>query len=203
MTVIEVYADISCPFTHFGLRRLVAAREERGAHAAIRVHAWPLEWVNGQPLDPAFVASEVAALREQVAPDLFERFDPESFPRTVIPAFGLAAAGYTRDDTTGEGVSIALRKALFEEGLDIADNDVIAKIAATFDIEPLDPDAAATAVRDDWERGKLRGVQGSPHFFAGDRDWFCPSLRIRHDDHGFDVAVARARMNEFYAVVLG
>ena len=33
--------------------------------------------------------------------------------------------------------------------------------------------------RSDWERGKAHGVQGSPHFFAGDHDWFCPTLLIR------------------------
>ena len=30
MNVVEVYADIWCPFTHVGLQRLVARREEAG-----------------------------------------------------------------------------------------------------------------------------------------------------------------------------
>ena len=203
VTRIDVFADIACPFTHFGLRRLVEARAARGARAEIRVHAWPLEWVNGKPLDPRFVAREVDALRSGVAPDLFVHFDAAAFPSTVIPAFGLAAAAYAHDDATGEAVSLAVRDAVFEQGIDIADDDAIAKIAAAFGVELLDPKASTSAVRDDWELGQTRGVKGSPHFFIGDRDWFCPSLEIRHDAEGFDVQVAQTRMQEFYAVVLG
>ena len=34
MTVIEVYADITCPFTHVGLHRIAAERDARGRHDA-------------------------------------------------------------------------------------------------------------------------------------------------------------------------
>ena len=54
---------------------------------------------------------EIDALRATVAPDLFAGFDPKTFPRTSIPAFGLAAAAYRVDDATGEAVSFALRNA--------------------------------------------------------------------------------------------
>ena len=37
MTSIEVFADVSCPFTHVGLRRLVERRQALGANKAIRV----------------------------------------------------------------------------------------------------------------------------------------------------------------------
>ena len=203
MTRVEVFADISCPFTHFGLRRLVEERAARGAEASLRVRAWPLEWVNGKPLEPLLVAREVDALRTDVAPDLFTGFDATTFPPTSIPAFGLAAAAYARDDVTGEAVSLAVRDALFEEGLDIADHDVIGKIASTFGIDLLRPETATAAARSDWDRGRARGVQGSPHFFAGDHDWFCPTLLIRHEGEGFDVQMAQERMRDFYSTVLG
>jgi hypothetical protein len=32
MTVIEVFADVACPFTHVGLRRFVDRRAELGRH---------------------------------------------------------------------------------------------------------------------------------------------------------------------------
>ena len=35
MTVIEVFADIACPFTHVGLRRLVDRRRTLGPRAAL------------------------------------------------------------------------------------------------------------------------------------------------------------------------
>jgi hypothetical protein len=60
-----------------------------------------------------------------------------------------------------------------------------------------------SAVRADWERGKERGVQGSPHFFVGDRGWFCPSLDISHDGGRFDIHVAEKTMLDFYAAALG
>ena len=38
-----------------------------------------------------------------------------------------------------------------------------------------------TAVVADWHEGQQRGVLGSPHFFCGDIDVFCPSLDITKD----------------------
>ena len=52
----------------------------------LRVRAWPLELVNGEPLAADLVAEEVRELREQVAPDLFAGFDPTRFPATSLPA---------------------------------------------------------------------------------------------------------------------
>ena len=156
MTTVEVFADIVCPFTHVGLRRLTEARNARGAETLLRVRAWPLEWVNGRPVDPALAAEEIEALRTQVAPGMFAGFDTSLFPRTSIPAFGLAAAGYALDDETGEAVSLAVRDALFEEGLDITDLEVLRAVGRPFGVEPLDLETAMRAVRTDWERGQAR-----------------------------------------------
>ena len=195
---IEVFADVVCPFTHVGLQRLRAARP-RGNTTRLLVRAWPLEWVNGAPLGADLAARDIEALREQVAPDLFAAFDPKTFPRTSISAFGLAAAAYRVDDAMGEAVSLALRHALFEHGQDISDRDVLKEIGWAFGIEPPDLATAEAAARDDWKRGNDRGVKGSPHFFVGDRDWFCPSLDIDHRDDRFHIAVAEPAMREFHA----
>ena len=48
----------------------------------MRVRAWPLELVNGTPLDSAMIGEEVDELRAQVAPDLFTGFDLSGFPGT-------------------------------------------------------------------------------------------------------------------------
>jgi hypothetical protein len=115
---LEVFADVTCPFTYVGVRRLVAAREERGlAHARLRFRAWPLEIVNGVPLQADFVAHEIADIRAQVAPDLFAGFDPTVFPSTSIPAFGLAAAAYDRGDECGEFQSEALNRSIAGLGI--------------------------------------------------------------------------------------
>ena len=36
-TAIEVYADISCPFTHVGLRRFIAARDASGSGLGLAI----------------------------------------------------------------------------------------------------------------------------------------------------------------------
>jgi hypothetical protein len=39
-------------------------------------------------------------------------------------------------------------------------------------------------IHDDWHEGKARGVQGSPHFFCGEVEAFCPSLDIAGGEDG-------------------
>jgi predicted DsbA family dithiol-disulfide isomerase len=203
MTRVEVFADIVCPFTHVGLRRFVEARAARPSGVRLRVRAWPLEWVNGRPLSPETAAREIDALRELVAPDLFAGFDPSSFPTTSVPAFGLVAAAYLIGDPTGEAVSLAVRDALFERGLDVTDPEVLHEIGEPYGVVPMYEMAAKAATRVDWERGKAKGVQGSPHFFVGEADWFCPSLVIRHEGDAFDIKIAPETMQEFYTATLG
>jgi predicted DsbA family dithiol-disulfide isomerase len=199
---IEVYDDVLCPFTHVGLRRLVEARERRHASVPIRIHAWPLEWVNGQPLDRALVKREIDALRASVAPELFAGFDTGVWPRTSLPAFGLAESAYAHEDATGEGISLALRDAVFEEGLDISDMEVLRSIGAPYGVTPIDGSSARFAVERDYERGRVRSVRGSPHFFVGDQDWFCPTLDISHRDATFAISLAEGTLREFYDTAL-
>lgn len=201
MNAIEVFGDVVCPFTHAGLRRLVAARSKVGSTRRLWIRAWPLEWVNGRPLAASHVALEVDALRETVAPHLFRKFDPSAFPQTSIPAFGLAAAAYAVDDLTGESVSLALRDALFERGLDISDAGVLREIASEFAVSMPSADVAEAAVRADWNEGKARGVMGSPHFFDGERDWFCPALDIKNVHGHFEVK-PRPEAERFFETVL-
>ena len=96
-------------------------------------------------------------------------------------------------------VGLALRDTLFELGEDISSEDVLVEIGRRFDVEPPDADAVESAVLTDWDRGKRRSVQGSPHFFIGDRGWFCPSLDISHEGGRFDVRLAEETMRDFYA----
>jgi predicted DsbA family dithiol-disulfide isomerase len=197
---IEVFADILCPFTHVGLRRLVEERDRRNVDAPLVVHAWPLEWVNGHPIDRELVASEIAGLRASVAPELFTGFDTGVWPQTSILAFGLAASAYARDDASGEAISLALRDAVFEQGLDIADPDVLQHIGAPYGVAPLDVASAEAAARRDFARGESRSVRGSPHFFVGDFDGFCPILDITHEHGQFDISIDPETMRQFYEV---
>jgi predicted DsbA family dithiol-disulfide isomerase len=185
-----VFADVACPFTHVGLCRLIEARAAASRlDVGLWVRAWPLELVNGEALDPTFVAEEVDELRDQVAPDLFAGFRADRFPRTSLPAFVLAGDAYAVSAERGEAASLALRHALFEEGRDVADPAVLAELASELGL----PTAAERAEADrhgddhpgplaDLAEGRERGVIGSPHFFTPVGDFFCPSLDIARVD---------------------
>lgn len=183
---IEVFADVGCPFTHVGLRRFVERRDADPALAEVRlrVRSWPLEIVNGEPLDPQFIADEVDEIREQVAGDLFRAFDPAAFPATSLPAMALAAAGYAVDVATGEAISLELRDLLFEQGRDISDPDVLRRVAHRHGLDIDLDDPPVDLVLADHAEGKERGVQGSPHFFTPAGSFFCPSLDISRDAAG-------------------
>jgi predicted DsbA family dithiol-disulfide isomerase len=206
MKTLEVFADVLCPFTHVGLHTLIDRRTANGLpDPHLRIRAWPLELINGQPLDPHHINAEIVALRGSVRPDLFAGFSVDTFPSTSMAAFALtAAADRTGDVALGEAVGMAVRDAVFEKGLDIGLPEVVAPIAERFGLEPLDPAATEAAVRADWEEGKARGVVGSPHFFApGGGNWFCPSLAISRDDVGNFVVAWKQGTQAFAESVWG
>jgi predicted DsbA family dithiol-disulfide isomerase len=183
MTVIEVFADVGCPFTHVGLRRFVERRAASGRHdVTLRVRSWPLEVVNGQPLDAHFIAEEVDDIRGQIAPSLFAGFVESSFPTTFLPALTLAAAAYEQDLATGEEISLTLRDLLFEQGVDIGQVELLQSLASErgITVDLGDP----TRVLRDHADGVARGVVGSPHFFTPEGGFFCPALDVSRDESG-------------------
>ena len=202
-TILEVYADVTCPFAHVGLRRVIAARR-RHAHAAprLRVRAWPLELVNGAPLRGEELEPKVVALRAGVAPTLFAGFDARRFPETTLPALAAEAAAYRVGLEAGERVSVALGDALFELGRDISDPDVIADVLRRHGVPgPGSEDDAAVLA--DLRNGTARGVRGSPHWFVGSRDFFCPTLRIVHEGDQYDIDLDTEGFTTFERAVFG
>ncbi len=176
--VIEVFADIWCPFTHIGLKAVADQLRTSGRQdVRIWVRAWPLEWVNGRAMDPMAALNHAQELREQVSPELFSRFDTSRFPRSTIPLLAAAAQAYRLGLDIGELFSFEVRDSLFEQGEDVSDPDVLRRIAKDFGLADPDPDDYATVVAE-WKEGRDRGVLGSPHFFCAGSSLFCPSLNI-------------------------
>lgn len=181
---IEVFADISCPFTHVGLKVIAAEIQAANMPVQLQIRAWPLEWVNGSPLEAAGVAEKVAALSLQLdIGGAFDGFHPDDWPNTTIPALNLVDAAYQRDAATGFAVSVRLRNVLFEEGGNVADNHVLADVADEFALSKPGPDPAA-GVLGDYAEGQRRGVSGSPDFWVDGHEFFCPSLDIGHGADG-------------------
>lgn len=196
---VEVFADITCPFTHVGLKQVVRHVAEMESPIDVVVRAWPLEWVNGAPLDVAAVVVKAGALTEQLGVDDFSGLRADRWPSSTIPALNLAASAYERDPATGLAVSVELRSALFEHGVDIADPDALALIAAAHHL-PVPVDAPTDAVERDYREGQDRGVQGSPHFFVGNDAFFCPALDLGHDADGHLTArFDSAMLADFFA----
>jgi 2-hydroxychromene-2-carboxylate isomerase len=176
MPSVDVYADVVCPFAYVGLTRLIERRRQLGRNdVRFRIHAWPLELVNGEAVNGHFIGEEIDEIRPQVAPDLFTGFDAEQFPASSLPAMALTAAAYEVDDATGEAVAMQLRQLLFEHGRNVADPALLAEVAERNGVATVGDVALA---RDQWAEGRSRGVVGSPHFFVGGESLFCPVLDI-------------------------
>jgi predicted DsbA family dithiol-disulfide isomerase len=199
--MIELYADIICPFAHVSMRRLAERRAALGRDdVRIVVRSWPLEVVNGEPFDPHKIDEEIQVLRDSVAPDLFEEFDPGSYPASTIPALAVTAAGYASDLLSGERIAFELRDLLFERGVDISDPDVLGDLADRHGLARSSMDDHRV-VTEEFEEGRRRGVVGSPHYFLGDHDVFCPTLdiskpagemQVRFDPERFEAFAADA-----------
>ncbi len=196
MSQIEIYADVVCPFTYVGLIRLFQERSALGREdVRFRIRSWPLERVNGEPVAGSFIGHEIDEIAPQIAPDLFTGFRADNFPSTSIPSLALTIAAYSISDEVGEGVAMALRRALFEDGLDIANPRVLQQLAAEFGITDLGDPAL---VESEYQAGKLRGVVGSPHFLIGESSQFCPVLDITKDDDHLRVKIDEPAMNELF-----
>lgn len=192
---VEVFADVWCPFAHVGLRRFVERRAQVGVEARLLVRAWPLEWVNGEPMDAGFIGEEVAQIRATVAPDLFAGFDADRFPTSTIAALELTGRAYARSAAAGEAVALELRDRLFERGEDVGDPDVVAAVAAAHDL-PAPAEVSDLTARD-WAEGRERGVIGSPHFFTPGGSFFCPALDVRKVDGHLRITADPAGFDAF------
>lgn len=182
MSDIEIYCDISCPFAHVSLHRVRSLRDLISPRSPLIVRSWPLELVNGKPLDPTATARHVEELRRDVAPGLFSGFRRSAMPRSTLRALALVEAANDRDPWVGERISLELRTLLFEQGRAV-DDALLASMARETGLDPsLIDDTSRVTER--YTEGQRRGVRGSPHFFLGDRGLFCPLLDIERDASG-------------------
>ena len=180
---VEVFADVLCPFTHVGLQRFVARRAEEGrTDVQLWVRAWPLEVVNGSPLDADFIAEEIDEIREQVAAESFQGFRADAFPGSSLPALALTHAAYRQSSEAGEAVALELRRLLFEEGVDVGEAAVLDGVADRHGLTVDDDDRAGVLA--DHAEGVERGVVGSPYFITGGGAFFCPALDVGRDAAG-------------------
>lgn len=185
-TVVEVFADVGCPFAHVGLLRFVEERAERGrGDVLLSVHSWPLEVVNGEAMEGSFIAEEAAEIRDQIG-RWFDGFDGTNFPPSSLAPMALAAKATEQDPAAGESVNLELRRLLFEQNADVSRPEVLAEVAERWSVDwdPDDVEGHRQMALASHEEGRRRGVTGSPHYFISSGDWFCPALEVGRDDSG-------------------
>ncbi|HSB86779.1 MAG TPA: DsbA family protein [Ilumatobacteraceae bacterium] len=201
MANVEVYADVVCPFAYVGLTHLIRRRHQLGRDDVhFRIRGWPLELVNGEPVDAHSIGEEIDEIKPQVAPDLFAGFDTEQFPSSTLPALALTAAAYEIGEATGEAVAMRLRRLVFEHGRDVADPAVLTDVAQRNNVPTL---GDVAVVRDEWTAGRSRGVVGSPHFFVDGESLFCPVLDIRRVDGALVVKIDERAYEAFVTRCFG
>lgn len=190
MATVVVYADIVCPFAYIGLTRLIERRRTLGRDDVhLQIRSWPLELVNGKPVDGHFIGEEIDEIVPQVGDGLFSNFDVNVFPASSLPGLALTAQAYALDDATGEAVAMELRSLLFEQGVDVSDEAVLAEVAERHGLSAdVDVDVALA----EYAEGRERGVIGSPHFFVGEHSIFCPTLDIKRVDGVLQVRIDEA-----------
>ncbi len=201
MATVVVYADIVCPFAYIGLTRLIERRSVLGRDdVRLQIRSWPLELVNGKPVDGHFIAEEIDEIRPQVGRGLFRNFDVNTFPSSSLPGLALIAQAYAVDDVMGEAVAMELRSLLFEQGVDVSDPAVLAEVAER---HGLAGDAEVNVALAEYAEGRDRGVIGSPHFFIGHQSIFCPTLDVKRVDGVLHVSVDEAAFDSLVWACFG
>ena len=111
------------------------------------------------------------------------RLRSRALPTTTLPALACAHAANRHGTATGEAVSLALREALFEAGLDISRAPGAGRDRRTVWRGPAGPPRRGWRARR-LARGNGAGRQGLTTLLLRGPDAFCPSLDISRDGQG-------------------
>jgi len=168
---ITIWSDIHCPWATVTVHRLRRERERQGLDVVFELRAWPLELINEEGTPRRIMEQEIAVLGNH-EPELFSRFDGESWPSTFMPAFELvAAARRVGGARAAEEVDYALRRRFFRSSADVSLRHELRQavldagldagaVMHVWDTEPVRAD-----VLTDYERSKELPIQGSPTVF--------------------------------------
>ena len=171
--MLTVFSDLHCPWAYVFSIRLRRARAAVG-QPPVAWRSWPLELVNqrGTPWDT--LSQEIPVLT-QLEPDHFAPPKRETWPSTLLPAMeALKVAGELGGPAAADRFDEAARRAFFLDRRDLSLRSTLAEIATEAGLEQprfldaFDGGGHRRAVVTDWEEGRRRGVQGSPHVFLPD-----------------------------------
>lgn len=184
---VVVYSDYVCPFCHLGRQAYLEAEEEADVDPDVRWEPFDLRGVQRREdgtLDESVETGKDEAYFERARRNverLREQLDVDMVPLEEVEGVdswnAMQAALWVRDEhpEAFEAFDAGLFRALWEEGRDIGDPDVIADVAEE---AGLDGEAVAEAATDPEAEERLRealeasrelGVRAVPTFLVGDR----------------------------------
>jgi predicted DsbA family dithiol-disulfide isomerase len=171
--VLTVFSDLHCPWAYVFSIRLRRARAAIG-QPPVAWRCWPLELVNerGTPWDT--VSQEIPVLT-QLEPDAFAPPRRSTWPSTLLPAMeALKVAGEVGGSTAADRYDEAARRAFFLDRRDLSIRPTLLDLATEIGLDrtafrdAFDGGGLRRTVVADFEEGRRRGVQGSPHVFLPD-----------------------------------
>lgn len=184
---VVVYSDYVCPFCHLGLQAFREAQEAAGVDPEVRWEPFDLRGVQRREdgtLDESVETGKDEAYFERARRNvqrLRERLGVDMVPLEEVEGVdswnAMQAALSVRDEHPDafEAFDEGLFRALWEEGRDIGDPDVLAEVADEVGLDgeavaeaATDPDAGEE-LREALEASRSRGVRAVPTFLVGDR----------------------------------
>lgn len=171
--MLTVFSDLYCPWAYVFSIRLRRARAGVG-QPPVAWRCWPLELVNerGTPWDS--LSQEIPVLT-QLEPDHFAPPRRETWPSTLLPAMeALKVAGELGGPQAADRFDEVARRAFFLDRRDLSIRPTLLDLAAGAGLDreafqvAFDGGGHRRGVIADWQEGRRRGVEGSPHAFLPD-----------------------------------
>jgi predicted DsbA family dithiol-disulfide isomerase len=191
--VLTVFSDLHCPWAYVFSIRLRRARAGVG-QPPVAWRCWPLELVNerGTPWDS--LSQEIPVLT-QLEPDHFAPPRRETWPSTLLPAMeALKVAGELGGPQAADRFDEVARRAFFLDRRDLSIRPTLLDLAAGAGLDreafqvAFDGGGHRRGVIADWQEGRRRGVEGSPHAFLPDGSAvFNPGIGKIDWSHGIPV----------------
>lgn len=179
---LTIYSDYVCPFCYLGRKSLDRYQERRKEPIEIDWHPFDLRAQKRGPngeIDESVDDGKDEAYFEQAKQNvqrLAERYGAEmalDLSRDVDSLNAQHASYHVKREYSYErwlAFDVAILEALWEDGRDIGDPDVLAELAVDIDIDPdeiratVEDDKLAGAVSEQFEAAYQRGVTGVPTF---------------------------------------
>lgn len=175
---IVVYSDISCPWAHVAVHRLLDALERNGLTNEVPIdhRAFPLEIATGRPTSKEGLDSMVRVCME-LEPEAGWSTDPDpwTYPVSTLPALEAVQAAKAKGSDASVRLDAALRRAMFHEWRCLAVHQVVLDIAAT--VEGVDVDQLWDEIKsgrgrldvfEQFDAARAAAVTGSPTFVLPD-----------------------------------